>query len=136
MLTLDELKKYILKMSYRIAVNENSDLLPLFSKTEDVYNEGASVYIDDKYHYVIMERGRVYKHYESDVLEDVLYPLFKNVTFSLAQEYEVHHRKKEEDFRKLMWEKQLELLGRIDEKFADMRKSEIEEILKIAPYSY
>lgn len=76
--------------------------------TEDVFNEGASMYIDDKYHYIIMERGRMYQHYESTALEDILYPLCKNITSSLAQGFEVKHRKKEEDFRKLMWEKQLE----------------------------
>lgn len=132
MLTLEEMKKYILKMGDIISIREDSALLPMFSKTKDVFNEGASIYIDDKYHYIIMERGRMYQHYESTTLEDILYPLFKNITSSLAQKFEVKHRKKEEDFRKLMWEKQLELLGKIDEKFVDIRRREIDEILKVA----
>lgn len=37
----------------------------------------------------------MYKHYESEMLEDILYPMFKDMTFSLAQEFELKHRKKE-----------------------------------------
>ncbi|MEG0564350.1 Imm63 family immunity protein [Anaerorhabdus sp.] len=133
--TLEEVKDYIIKMSDRISINAESNLLPMFSETKDVFNEGASIYVDNKYHYIIMERGRMNKHCESEVLEDIIYPLFKDLTSSLAQQFELEHRKSEEDFRKLMWEKQLELLGRINEKFVDMRKREIEDILIIAPYS-
>lgn len=135
MLSLEEVQKYISKMSNKISVSKGSDLLPMFSKTEDVFSEGESIYIDDKYHYIIMERGQMYKHYESEELEDILYPLFKNITFSLAQEYELNHRRANEDFRRLMWRKQLKLLGKINKDFAEMRKKEIEEILKKAPYN-
>lgn len=135
MFTLEEVKDYIIKMCDRISINEQSNLLPMFSKKEDVFNEGASIYVDNKYHYIIMERGRMNKHYESEVLEDIIYPLFKDLTSSLAQHFELEHRRSEKDFRKVMWEKQLELLGRINDKFVDMRKKEIEDILIIAPYS-
>lgn len=122
-------------MSNRISVSEDSNLLPMFSKTKDVFNEGASIYVNDKYHYIVMERGRIYKHYESEVLDDILYPMFKDITSSLAQKFELKNRIEGEDFRKIMWKKQLELLGKINEKFVDMRKREIEEVLKIAPYN-
>lgn len=135
MFSLEEVENIIFKMSNKISVSKDSALLPMFSKTKDVFSEGESIYVDDKYHYIMMERGQVYKHYESEELEEILYPLFKNITFSLAQEYEFNHRKANEDFRRLMWKKQLKLLRKINKNFAEERKKEIEEILTISPYN-
>lgn len=135
MFSLEEVKNIIFKMSNKISVSKDSALLPMFSKTKDVFSEGESIYVDDKYHYIMMERGQVYKHYESEELEEILYPLFKNITFSLAQEYEFNHRRVNEDFRRLMWKKQLKLLRKINKNFAEERKKEIEEILTISPYN-
>lgn len=135
MFSLEEVENIIFKMSNKISVSKDSALLPMFSKTKDVFSEGESIYVDDKYHYIMMERGQVYKHYESEELEEILYPLFKNITFSLAQEYELNHRKANEDFRRLTWKKQLKLLRKINKNFAEERKKEIEEILTISPYN-
>lgn len=136
MLTLKEVREYIFKMSDRIPIRQDSALLPMFSKTKDVFPEGASIYVDDKYHYIIMERGRINKHYESEHLDDILYPLFESITFSLACDYEVKHRREHEDSRRQLWQKQLELLEKIDKHFAETCEEEIKAILKIAPYSY
>ena len=81
-----------------------------------------------------MERGNVVKHYKSEKIEDILYPLFENITFTLAVKYELEHRNTDEDWRKLMWQKQLALLEAIDIGFADIRRNEIAEILRISPY--
>lgn len=48
-----------------------------------------------------MERRKINKHYESEKIEDILYPLFKNITSSLASKYELQHRNSDEDSRKI-----------------------------------
>lgn len=60
--------------------------------------------------------------------------LFEGITFSLASKYELKNRSEKEDPRKLLWSKQLELLGKIDPLFKERCQKEIDSILKIAPY--
>lgn len=96
---------------------------------------GGTIYIsNNEYHYVIMERGKENKHYRSLDINDILYPLFEGITFSLASKYELKNRNEKEDPRKLLWGKQLELLGKIDPLFKERCQKEIDSILKIAPY--
>ena len=135
MLTLEELKNQIYEMGDKILVSKESNLMPMFSETKEVFNEGSSIYINDKYHYIIMEKGQINQHYESQEIDDILYPLFKDITSTLAQEYEVNNRIEKEDFRRVLWRKQLELLEKLDKKFRKIREKEIKDILKIAPYS-
>lgn len=67
-------------------------------------------------------------------IEDILYPLFKSITSSLASKYELQHRNSDEDSRKVRWSKQVELLENIDKRFAYIREKEIADILKISSY--
>lgn len=133
---LEEIKKEIFKMGRKIGLNDESKLYPMFSRTSAVFSEGASIYTENsKYYYVFMERGHINKCYESENLEEILYLLFESITFKLASDYELHHRLEEQDSRRLIWTKQLELLERIDKSFKKRCKAEIEEILKIAPFN-
>lgn len=47
------------------------------------------------------------------------YSLFESITFSVACEYELNHRREYEDSRKQIWQKQIELLDKIDKSFAE-----------------
>lgn len=135
MLKIEEIRDKVLTIGAQIGIDEKSSLYPAFSAPNKVFNEGASIYVTaTQYHYIIMERGKEIKHYKSEKLEDILYPLFRSITLVLASKYELEHRNIKEDSRKLRWKKQLELLEIINVEFCDMRQKEIEEILKIAPY--
>ncbi|WP_312105506.1 Imm63 family immunity protein [Pygmaiobacter massiliensis] len=134
-MVLEEVKQKIYSLCEKINLDTNSHLLPLFSENSSVFSDGASIYVDNlKCHYIIMERGKINKQYESEKLDDIMYILFESITFSLASDYELEHRNEHEDSRKQLWEKQLELLAKIDIKFVDRCKREIDSILKIAPY--
>lgn len=135
-MTIEEIKNYVLKLGRNIGLNDESTLYPMFSKTSNVFNEGNSIYVENsKYYYVVMERGKVNKCYESDELEDVLYSLFESITFEMASNYELQHRVEGEDSRELIWKKQLELMEKVNKKFFIKCQIEIEEILKIAPFN-
>ena len=124
MLKIEEIRTKVVEIGTQIGLDETSSYYPAFSDPDKIFNEGASVYVTStQYHYIIMERGNVVKHYKSEKIDDILYPLF-----------EMEHRNTDEDWRKLMWQKQLALLEAIDIGFADIRRNEIAEILRISPY--
>ena len=52
----------------------------------------------------------------------------------LASDYELKHRKKNEDSRRQRFSKHLELLEKIDPKWKDKKRYEIDETLQNAPY--
>lgn len=132
---LEEVKQRVYSLCEKIDLDINSNLIPLFSESDHIFSEGASIYVSNsKYYYVIMERGKINKKYESENLDHILYPLFESITFSLACDYELKHRRDDEDSRKQIWEKQLKLLGKIDARFEKKCEEEIKSILEIAPY--
>ena len=113
-MNINEVRKLIYKHGEKIGLLYDSKLYPIFSSTGNVFSDGGTIYIsNNEYHYVIMERGKENKHYRSLDINDILYPLFEGITFSLAQ---------------------LELLGKIDPLFKERCQKEIDSILKIAPY--
>ena len=135
MLTIEEVREEVYRLGKLIGLERDSDLYPLFTTVTKVWSEGYSFYIDDgKYHYVAMDRGRENKHYESENLKEILYFLSNDITFSLARQYELEHRIENQSFRRILFAKQLELLGKIDREYVLKCEQEIEAILKISPY--
>lgn len=135
MLELNEVKEKMYELGDRVGIDRNSSLYPMFSSTSIVFGDGSSIYTyNSKYHYVIMERGNEIEHHVSKSLDDILYLVFSNITFTLATNYEVKHRKDNQDFRRLLWAKQLELLKNISINYYEIEKKEVDRILKISPY--
>lgn len=135
MLTINEVENRVYELGNILNIDKESRLYPMFSNTPEVFSEGVSIYVTDtKYHYIIMERGRERKHYESSDLDDILYYIFKSITFSLASDYEVKHRRENQDFRRLLFSKQLELIRKISEQYYQKCNHQIKEILKISPF--
>lgn len=138
MLTISELKKKTNEMGTMIGIKEGSEVYPIFDETSDInkiFGDGVSIYIaDSEYNYVVKERNKIIKHITSTDVNDILYAILKDITFSIAIDYEKKHRNKNEDFRRQLFDKQLDLLARVRECFAERRKMEIDEILKISPY--
>jgi len=116
----------------RIGLSHNSNMYPVIEK---ISSDGLSLYFENgEYHYVSMERGNEIKHYTSNDSFEILYYIFKDITFRLAQDYELHHRLSGEDSRKIIFNKQLELLEKIHKKYRELRELEIDKILDKYPY--
>ncbi|MCB2365949.1 immunity 63 family protein [Clostridium tagluense] len=86
------------------------------------------------YHYVISEKRQEIKHQVTKNLDELLYSTFKYITFEMACDYEVRNRMEGQDFRRLLFNKQLELINLISEEFSLLLKTEIEVILKKYPF--
>ena len=67
-------------------------------------------------------------------VQGILFIVFSKITFALASEFELEHRRANEDSRRQLFAKQLELLESIDYGFAKRRKKRIDEILRIYPF--
>jgi hypothetical protein len=52
----------------------------------------------------------------------------------MASEYELHNRKPGEDFRRVLFAKQLELFEKLNTGWLALKQKELEDILKQHPY--
>lgn len=66
-------------------------------------------------------------------LEHLMFMVFKDITFLMATEYERRNRNSNEDFRRQLFSKQIELMRTLDAEWASRTQREIEEILRAVP---
>jgi hypothetical protein len=104
------------------------------------YSEGwtARPHIEiDKggFHYVIMERGNELKRITTGDADDLLCHVFFDVSLVLASEYELSHRLEGQDGRRVLFEKQVQILAGLSKRWADRQKHEIEKLIDGHPYA-
>jgi len=131
-LNLDEIKGKVNDISLLIEAPE--ELLPTYGISRDFAY--PHIEIDEiGYHFVIVERGEELNRKTSKDIDDLMYWVFESVTFSMASDYELKHRVENQDSRKLLFKTQLDMIGKISEKFAERLQAEFDQILKVAPYT-
>lgn len=84
--------------------------------------------------YIITDRGQVQEVRETTEREELLYWLFADITFSRAVQYELRHRIEGQDFRRILFARQLRELAALDDGWAARRAAEIEGTLRAYPY--
>lgn len=132
MRTLAEIEAEVARLAERVAAPGNA--YPTFGYTADFAHPHIEVGTG-QYHYVAVERGtEVFRKSTSD-LDELLYWIFEGVTFSMACAYELAHRIPGQDFRRLMFSKQAELLTSIDPEMGRRRQDEITKTLRNAPFN-
>ena len=98
-----------------------AELLPTFGSNHDYAR--PEVRVDAQgYHLVVIERGQELDHQVFPALEELLFEVFEHVTFSMAGAYEVRHRIAGQDSRILLFDRQVELLARLGQTFAEKRR--------------
>src|SRR5258706_3965946 len=99
-----------------LSIGASGYVLPTYGQSEDAAR--PHIEADGRgYHYVVVERGQELKRVTTQDLDDLLYAVFEGVTFSLACDYELSHRQEKVDSRRLLFAKQLELLGRLEQRW-------------------
>ena len=100
------------------------------------WHEGRPhIEVDGEYHLVTYENGIACERRSTEDLETLLYWIFEEVTFAMAAEYELRHRRTAEDSRRQLFSKQIELLGRLLPRWTLRKAAEQGDILKRYPYS-
>lgn len=89
---------------------------------------------EDRYHYVVTERGTELERRTTSDADELLYWLACNIVGKLASTYESQHRVEGQSYRRLLFERELELLGRIKPEWVVKRRAEIARILRNHPF--
>ncbi|WP_219837609.1 Imm63 family immunity protein [Paenibacillus sp. R14(2021)] len=130
-LTLELIKNEVNELAKKIQAP--SSLLPTFGGTED----GARPHIEvgnRGFHYVVVERGNEIERKTTSNKDQLIYWIFNSVTFSMACEYELRNRIPNQDFRRLLFKRQIELMRDVKPDFAKELEMEKQRILINHPY--
>lgn len=126
--SIEEVQKRAMLLLERIPEHKNINFFVSFK--ENTYDCMPFVEIDEKgYHLKSYERGKLVQDDITSDVNELLYWIFRDITFNEACNYELKHREKYKDIRRLMFSKQLELLEYISDDFACRCKAHIHEIL-------
>ena len=91
--------------------------------------------VADGYIYANEERGHVYNERKTQDLDELLYWIMKDITFSMAVDYEVANRVLHADFRRLLFAKDLELLGSLKPEWRERKQREYDAVLAQYPFN-
>ncbi len=86
------------------------------------------------FHYIAVERGEELSHAVTEDIHELLYWVFRDVTFSMACTYESAHRNPAQDFRRILFAHQCSLLGLLDPTWQIRCAQEQEKVLTSHPY--
>jgi hypothetical protein len=129
--SLDEIQREVLRLASKI--DASGYALPTFGYSEDFARPHIEVN-ESGYHYVVIERGEEQERITTFDLDELLYLVFKSVTFGMAGGYELTHRVEGQDNRRLHFHKQLELMSVLSPRWASQSAQEQQAILRQYPY--
>ncbi len=130
--SLDDIKKKVDELALKI--NAPTNLLPSYG--QQTWDAHPYIEVDNLgfMSYIISERGQEYERKMTDRIDDLLYWIFTSVTFSMACDFELKNRIEDKDCRRIMFEKQEELLGQLNENWRVKKIAEHQRILKSSPF--
>ena len=134
MYTTIELKRYIIN---QIENKIGSVDWRKINFAEENENSAEGTYIfsrDNVYHILFTEKGKVREDKITTDEKEVIRSVLDIVSFDIAMEFAISNREKNKDFRRKLFEKEVEIYSLFGETFEKSKKREIEEILKENPY--
>ena len=130
----------IVKQGLEKAFDEQK-VLDLLKRIHFCYGDGnyeSGIYVYEEYpNYIYVDvgdRGGIQEKIETADLQIILDKLYRYLSYCIATDYAIKNRRKNVDFRRLLFEKQLELLKKINEITYLKVQNEIDAILKKRPY--
>ncbi len=129
--TLDGIQRAVNKLAKKL--NAPEDLLPTYGYSIDFGHPHIEV---NKHglHWVVIERGKEYKRKTTNDPHELLYWIFETVTSQMASKFGAENDVESQDFRRIYFRKQEELLGELDYSWAERARKEHEEILREHPF--
>jgi hypothetical protein len=121
-------------MTLAEAIGAPANSLPTFGSSEDFARPHIEA-IGECVYYVVVERGQelVRESYLDD--RPLLEQVFNGVTFEMACDFELRNRRANEDSRRQLFARKLELLGMLDPQWRDRERARLVEILREHPFS-
>ncbi|WP_019555598.1 Imm63 family immunity protein [Propionispira raffinosivorans] len=140
LLNTEELRDNILEKYCKLKETSEKDgiymdLNVYFAKGTPNNREGTFVFADNYgYHFVYTERGEIQRHQITYDLFEISYWIFEDMIFMMASKFELKNRIENQDFRRILFAKEVELFNAIGVNFKKRCEIAIDEILKLAPY--
>jgi len=100
-------------------IDAPAHVLPTFGYSEETGRPHIEVH-GGRFHHVVVERGREYERFSTTSVDDLLYRVFCDVTFSMAAA-QLAVTEVTEGTRRRILRRQLELLERVDPSWASRR---------------
>lgn len=91
--------------------------------------------VGNEYHLIATERGLELERRKTRDKNELFYWLISDIAFWHGVKFELKNRDENRDCRRLIFDKQIELLEKVDKDWAKRKKSEIEKILAENPFS-
>jgi hypothetical protein len=111
-MTLSAIKQQVETLGERI--NVPSNLYPTYGRSADGARPHIEIDSSGRFHFVVVERGQELDRRTTTTLDDLLFWVFDTMTFSMACAFELKNRNKFQDFKRILFAKQEQLLGRIN----------------------
>lgn len=97
--------------------------------------DGSFCYSDDEgYHFGVNERGSLRVNIVTQSLAEITYQVLSSDIFWMAVEYESTHRVEGQDFRRLLFQKELQYWSILGNDFVEPAEQKIKETLIKAPF--
>lgn len=132
-MTLADVKKQVDTLGERIHAPQT--LWPTYGYSVD----GALPHIEldssGNFHFVVVERGRELERRTTAILDELLFWIFDTITFSMACTFELQNRNRAQDFRRILFSKQEELLGCISVDWQEKKRNDHSLILAKHPFA-
>jgi hypothetical protein len=106
-----------------------------FYETKQDFGYPHIEYINETYCYVVTEKGEEIQRRFTKNPDELLFWLVTDLTRAEALEYELKHRDISEDFRRKYFLRHLELLAKIEPKWAEREKVVLNKILEEHPFT-
>ena len=133
--SLPELKAEVMRLADLIAAT-NTYYVPNFGGYKHGGDDEYCVELsDDQYHYFYIERGQQRTEVRTNNLDELFYHIFQPLTHELASQYATQHRIPNQDYRRLLFQKQEELMAVLSPEWADRINKEHAKILESNPYN-
>ncbi len=89
---------------------------------------------DDGFSYIVTERGQELNRRTTSDPDELLYWLVSDLTWAMANDYELAHRVTNQDFRRLLFKKHIELLAVVNNGWSQRKQVEYDQVLVEHPF--
>lgn len=113
-ITFDEIRKEVER--YAKIIEAPLNLLPTYGVSRDLAHPYIDIIGQDLY-FLAKERGKEVLRERASDLHDLMFKVFKSITFHMALNYELQHRVEGQDFRIIFFAEQERLLGILDQQW-------------------
>jgi hypothetical protein len=131
MLNLFEIEEKVNELAQKIGTPQ--DILPTFGYSEQ--NARPHIEVGSwTYAYVVSQSGQEVSRYKTRHIDQLLYKIFADVTLMLSIKYAEQNRIENQDIRKTIFPRQVELLALLSPQWGERGANEQAQLLKQAPF--